>query len=81
MRTTTMIREKLNARQVRVLELLADGKKTASAMACDLISAVSITTIIEEMVNRGYVERCRSKEDRRRVMLTITEEGRNVLNS
>lgn len=79
MKTTTMIKEGLNARQVRVLELLSEKQQTASNMVSELISSVSLTTIVNQHVKRGLVRRKRSKKDRRQIILHITEAGKQLL--
>lgn len=41
------------------------------------ITAASASEIITKLESRGLVERTRSKEDRRRVVLSLTEKGRH----
>ena len=53
---------------------------TAMARAVDL-SQATITGIVDRLVRRGYVTRERSTTDRRRVVLAITDKGREVLSA
>lgn len=55
------------------------GKNTMSAVAKKLkITAGSLTTAINALVKKMYVERERSEEDRRVVYITLTEKGRKA---
>jgi len=74
-----MIENGFTPRQVLVLELLKKEEKTASEMASDLLSKVSITAIIDDLSKRKLVKRKRSKKDRRKILLSITEEGKAIL--
>lgn len=40
--------------------------------------APTVSRIIELLVNRGYLSRVADKEDRRRFLVSLTEEGRNI---
>lgn len=54
---------------------LSEGN-TMSAVARKLgITAGSLTTSVNSLVNKKYVERKRSEEDRRVVFITLTEKG------
>jgi DNA-binding MarR family transcriptional regulator len=44
-----------------------------------VVSAPSMSKTVTALVNRGWVERARSQEDRRVVQLYLTDEGRAVL--
>jgi DNA-binding MarR family transcriptional regulator len=79
MKTIKMIENGFTPRQVLVLELLKKEEKTASEMASDLLSKVSITAIIDDLSKRKLVKRKRSKKDRRKILLSITEEGKAIL--
>jgi MarR family transcriptional regulator, negative regulator of the multidrug operon emrRAB len=79
MKTIKMIENGFTPRQVLVLELLKKEEKTASEMASNLLSKVSITAIIDDLSKRKLVKRKRSKKDRRKILLSITEEGKAIL--
>lgn len=72
-------REGLTTSQLGVLEaLLHLGPLGQTALAEKLLtSASNITTVIDNLEREGLVERTRSEEDRRRVQVSLTENGRN----
>lgn len=74
-----MIKEGFNARQVLVLELLKDGCKSPCMMASDILSPVTITTVADYLVKRKLVQRVRGKQDRRKVLLSLTQDGFEML--
>ena len=70
----------LSLSQYRVLGLLAEGMTLPSSMADRLdVRRPSITAVVDGLVNRGYVVRTHSADDRRQVTHGMTEEGRTVL--
>jgi len=74
-----MIKHGLNARMVLVLEMLEAGDQTATSMASDMLSRVSITAISDKLFAKQLITRCRGKKDRREVIMSITDKGRNIL--
>ena len=78
MNATKMIKEGFNARQVLVLELLKEGSKSPCMMASDILSPVTITTVADYLVKRGLVRRVRGKQDRRKVLLSLTQNGHEI---
>ena len=74
-----MIQHGMTPRCVLVLEMLKKSDKTATSMASDILSKVSITAISDKLVKNRLITRNRSKEDRREVILSITDEGRKML--
>ncbi len=51
--------------------------KTASAVAKELhLTPGTLTSTIDRLTKKGYVERIRSKDDRRVVLLGLTKKGR-----
>ena len=74
-----MIKEGLTARQVLVLELLKEGSNTATEMASPLMSKPLITDLIDSLFKRNLVNRERDTVDRRKVILSITDEGLKML--
>ena len=53
---------------------------TAGAVAKEInLSAATVTNILDRLESRDLVERVRSKEDKRRVSLFLTEKGKMSL--
>jgi DNA-binding MarR family transcriptional regulator len=53
---------------------------TASQIAKQInLSAATVTNILDRLENRGLIERVRNSEDKRRVSLFLTDNGRNSL--
>jgi DNA-binding MarR family transcriptional regulator len=70
----------LSPAQYRMLVQIARGTGASSVLAEKLaVSAPSVTTVVEGLVQRGAVDRTPSAEDRRRNALTLTESGRVLL--
>jgi DNA-binding MarR family transcriptional regulator len=68
--------------QYRLLVQLAQGTEASTALARKLtVSPPSVTTVVDGLVQRGAVERTSSAEDRRRVFLTLTDVGRELLSA
>lgn len=66
--------------QYRLLGLLDDAEEYASALADKLtVSRPSITTLVDGLVARGYVERSTVAGDRRKVTHAVTDAGRAQL--
>ena len=66
--------------QFRLLAFLSEGEWAASALAEWLdVSRPSVTALVDGLVERGWVERRESPEDRRRVLHQITRDGRAAL--
>jgi DNA-binding MarR family transcriptional regulator len=66
--------------QYRVLGLLASGEERASLLAARLaVTKSTLTSLIDCLVDRGYVIRETSSGDRRAVRLSITAAGRGAL--
>lgn len=72
--------ESMSLPQFRVLAFLSEGEWAASALAEWLeVSRPSVTALVDGLVERGWVERRESPEDRRRVLHQITDAGRGAL--
>lgn len=68
--------------QFRVLAFLSEGEWAASAVADWLaVSRPSVTALVDGLVERGWVERRDSPDDRRRVLHHITPAGTAALES
>lgn len=66
----------------RMLTILAQsGAQKASALADQLlITSGGVTGIADRLIELGYVKRERGEQDRRVVMLDITDEGFKIVN-
>ncbi len=65
--------------QFRMLCRLAQGRATVSELAAwNAVTLPTATKILDVLVERGWVERNRSQEDRRLVHVHLTPRGREV---
>ncbi len=70
----------LSLPQYRVLALLGDGSTASSVLARQLaVSPPTVTAVVDGLVARGLVERRADPEDRRRLTLLLTRDGKRVL--
>lgn len=70
----------LTAPQMVLLKELANGKLTASALAREVsLSNATVTAIVDRMEKRGLVARERDTVDRRKIYISLTEDGRELL--
>ncbi len=70
----------LSPAQYRMLVQIARGTDASSSLAQKLaVSAPSVTSVVDGLVQRGAVERAHSAEDRRRIALALTGDGRRLL--
>ena len=66
----------LNPADLRCLDWLADGPKTAGQLAeATGLRPAATTTLIDRLSTRGLVRRVPSGTDRRQVLVEMTEEG------
>ena len=66
----------LGAADLRCLDWLADGPKTAGTLATATgLRPAATTALLDRLEARGLVERFRDDDDRRRVLVRMTEEG------
>jgi DNA-binding MarR family transcriptional regulator len=64
---------------VALNELIRAGEETVTGLAKRIsLSQGTVTAILDRLENRGYVARTRSDEDRRRVLVRTTDEGREI---
>lgn len=74
--------KQLTISQFRVLLQLNRRQHAVSELArCHDVSLPTMTVMIDGLVRRGLVERAQHGDDRRTVLLSITEEGRAILES
>jgi long-chain acyl-CoA synthetase len=70
----------LSAAQYRALIQLDEGAEAPTSLATQLaVTKPSITGVVEGLLQRGLVDRTASIEDRRRISVNLTDEGRRVL--
>jgi len=70
----------LSLPQYRVLALLGDGSTASSVLARKLaVSPPTVTAVVDGLVARGLVQRQADPEDRRRLTLLLTRDGKRVL--
>jgi DNA-binding MarR family transcriptional regulator len=68
--------EKATLMQVRVLSFLIENRLTVSDLAKKRrVSLQSASTLVQGLVERGWVTRVPDLEDRRRALLEVTPEG------
>ena len=66
----------LGPSDVRCLDWLADGPKTAGQLSkATGLRPAATTAMIDRLVAKGLVERVRNGSDRRQVLVQMTEEG------
>lgn len=71
----------LGLREMFVLAALDEGPQRPGTVAGALnLPPPSVTRAVEQLVARGLLDRRRGRHDRRRVDLTLTASGREVLN-
>jgi len=80
MNSTKMIKVGLSARELLTLErLAAKGKSRIADLSCKLLSTASLSAITEKMVKRGFISREQAPDDRRSVLVELTDEGNKIL--
>jgi DNA-binding MarR family transcriptional regulator len=67
----------LNATDLRCLDWLVDGPKSAGELGRGTgLSSAATTSLIDRLEEKGYVRRIDDAADRRRVLVEMTPEGR-----
>ena len=74
---TNLTRAGLSVAEYRILRVLKEQGSSPMNRFCPatMLSQPTITGIVDKMEQRGLVERVRSKEDRREVLIAITQKG------
>ncbi|HZK72751.1 MAG TPA: MarR family transcriptional regulator [Clostridia bacterium] len=68
--------------QVRVLRRLAKHPQSLGQLGTELaLEPPSITRLVDRLEERGLIERQRDLEDRRKVVATLTDEGRRLVSA
>ncbi|HEV2389875.1 MAG TPA: MarR family winged helix-turn-helix transcriptional regulator [Nitrososphaerales archaeon] len=72
-----LMRIDLNVAELRILKVLREkGSSPMNRFASEtMLSQPSITGLVDKLEERGLVERVRSREDRREVLIAITAKG------
>lgn len=66
----------LGPADLRCLDWLADGPKTAGQLArATALTPAATTALVDRLARKGLVERYRSDEDRRQVLVRMTDVG------
>ena len=66
----------LGPADLRCLDWLADGPKSAGQLAvATALTPAATTALVDRLARKGFVERYRSEEDRRQVMVRMTDTG------
>lgn len=64
----------------RILSLVAEGNERSSQIAGRLaLARPTISNAVDQLVDRGFLARAASPQDRRAVILTITDAGRMAI--
>lgn len=70
----------LTSAQSWALAVLRDGEKTAGEIAeSTLTNPATVTVMLDHLEQRGVLERRRSSEDRRVCLVSLTAQGREVV--
>jgi DNA-binding MarR family transcriptional regulator len=66
----------LNPADLRCLDWLVDGPKTAGELSSAVgLTPAATTSLIDRLTDKGYVRRVADPADRRRVLVEMTEDG------
>lgn len=72
----------LTLAQVRALRRLADEPKSLGQLGMELaLAPPSVTRLVDRLEERGLIKRSRNDEDRRKVLATLTAEGRRLVSA
>lgn len=67
----------LSVREMHTIETIGKGQRMMSEVAQDLgITVGTLTTAINRLIKKGYVDRKRIEEDRRVVLVELTKKGK-----
>lgn len=70
--------QSLTPGQYHTLRNIHRGTRSVSDLAaCEKISPPAVSRHVDDLVKLGFVERSRDPEDRRSIILALTEEGQN----
>jgi DNA-binding MarR family transcriptional regulator len=67
----------LNPTDLRCLDWIVDGPKSAGELSAGTgLSSAATTTLIDRLERKGFAHRVRDPDDRRRVLVEMTSQGR-----
>lgn len=71
----------LSLLQVETLRFVEEKKDPSMKQVADFlaIAAPSATSLVDDMVNRGYLDRSADEKDRRKVRLSVSKKGKTTL--
>ncbi|WP_258002048.1 MarR family winged helix-turn-helix transcriptional regulator [Mesotoga sp. Brook.08.YT.4.2.5.1] len=77
----TIEAEEMKTIELYILLFVAlKGPRSMSSLAKEYsMTKSNITVLVDDMENKGYLARVRSEEDRRVIMITLTERGKAFL--
>lgn len=74
--------DRLSLRQLSALTMIESEQTTLGDVAAKLmVTPAVVTGLIDRLERRGYARRINSTDDRRRVLLALTDEGRAAAES
>jgi DNA-binding MarR family transcriptional regulator len=80
--TRLWLAAQLTLAQVRALRRLAQEPKSLGQLGLELsLAPPSVTRLIDRLEDRGLIERSRDDEDRRKVLATLTANGRRLVSA
>lgn len=70
--------EELNKTQINVLMAVGKNKDNTMTQISQEVGLEkgSFTSVVDSLIEKGYLERIRSEKDRRKISLQLTEEGK-----
>lgn len=73
--------EDVSLREMRIIEFVSDTDEISMGDLSEQfpLPASTATRFVDKLIRRGYLQRRRSKEDRRRVFLTVSDKGFQLL--
>lgn len=78
----TSIQEKMSISELHLLEAVAKNTERGSSIseiATELeITLPSVTVAVNKLEKKGFVEKCRSEQDGRQVLVKLTKQGRKI---
>jgi MarR family transcriptional regulator, multiple antibiotic resistance protein MarR len=70
----------ITSAQFHTIRQIHAGIDSVSELAgCMHVSRPNISRLVDELVQEGFVERCRDDKDRRNIKLTLTENGGKLI--
>ena len=72
---------KISMNEVHIIEAIKETEVPIMTNVANrlLITTGSLTTAINKLVQKGYVIRCQEENDRRKVLLELTDKGEEVI--